>query len=408
MYFNNFQYLKNKKIFILSFLILSSALIRIPIIIFYGDASLENEWKILVSNLILYNELSFRNLDGFLLPNLYMPPLYAYYLYFFSVFNLDEQSYIQLILYSQILLASISIPIFYKINTIFFSTKTSFYSSLLFSFFPLHVYACSQISSISLQVFLGILFFYFFFQIVDKKNILSIFIFSIISGLLILLRGEFILIFILSLAYFFFILKISIKKIILIFLVMLISISPYLIRNITIFNTVTITKTFGYNLWKGNNPNSKVEGSEIIEKNLKDKINSLNKNKYYQINLDKIFLDEAIHNILQDPRRYATLYVKKILSFLFIDTNSSQSNYYNPIHYLPVLLIGATSIIGILLTNKKSYKLNYLILIFFVYVFLFSCFFILPRYKLTILPLQLIFTNVLIEYINNKFFRKNE
>ena len=408
MYFNNFQYLKNKKIFILSFLILSSALIRIPIIIFYGDASLENEWKILVSNLILYNELSFRNLDGFLLPNLYMPPLYAYYLYFFSVFNLDEQSYIQLILYSQILLASISIPIFYKINTIFFSIKTSFYSSLLFSFFPLHVYACSQISSISLQVFLGILFFYFFFQIVDKKNILSIFIFSIISGLLILLRGEFILIFILSLAYFFFILKISIKKIILIFLVMLISISPYLIRNITIFNTVTITKTFGYNLWKGNNPNSKVEGSEIIEKNLKDKINSLNKNKYYQINLDKIFLDEAIHNIFQDPRRYATLYVKKILSFLFIDTNSSQSNYYNPIHYLPVLLIGFTSIIGILLTNKKSYKLNYLILIFFVYVFLFSCFFILPRYKLTILPLQLIFTNVLIEYINNKFFRKNE
>ena len=113
---------------------------------------------------------------------------------------------------------------------------------------------------------------------------------------------------------------------------MLISISPYLIRNITIFNTVTITKTFGYNLWKGNNPNSKVEGSEIIEENLKDKINSLNKNKYYQINLDKIFLDEAIHNILQDPRRYATLYVKKILSFLFIDTNSSQSNYYNPIH----------------------------------------------------------------------------
>ena len=57
---------------------------------------------------------------------------------------------------------------------------------------------------------------------------------------------------------------------------MLISISPYLIRNITIFNTVTITKTFGYNLWKGNHPyakeNSIVEGSEIPSEKILDSI----------------------------------------------------------------------------------------------------------------------------------------
>ena len=189
---------------------------------------------------------------------------------------------------------------------------------------------------------------------------------------------------------------------------MVITISPYLIRNVYIFDKITITKTFGYNLWKGNNLNSKVEGSELIEANLKEKINKVPKNKFYQINLDKLFLDEAIANILSDTTRYTFLYIKKFLSFLFIDINSSQTNYYNPLHYIPVLLLGITSLFGIFLSEKKSKELNYLIMIFFVYVFLFSCFFILPRYKMAILPLQIIFTNVLIDYISKKFFKNYE
>ena len=136
MYLNNYQHLKNKETFLFIFLILFSVLIRIPTIILFGDVSLENEWKILVDNLILHGTLSFRNFDGFLLPNLYMPPLYAYYLYLFSMFNFQEQNYIQLILASQILLSSISVVIFYKINKFFFSKKMSFYSSIMFSIFP--------------------------------------------------------------------------------------------------------------------------------------------------------------------------------------------------------------------------------------------------------------------------------
>ena len=189
---------------------------------------------------------------------------------------------------------------------------------------------------------------------------------------------------------------------------MLITISPYLIRNVYIFNTITITKTFGYNLWKGNNLNSKVEGSQLINANLKEKINKVSKDKFYQINLDKIFLDQAITNILSDPTRYAFLYIKKFLSFLFIDINSSQTSYYVPLHYIPVLLLGITSLIGIFLSDKKSKELNYLIMIFFVYIFIFSSFFILPRYKLAILPLQIIFTNIFINYISKNFFKNHE
>ena len=159
---------------LLIFLILFSIFIRIPAISIFGDISLDNEWKIIVENLIEHKKFALKNFDKFFLPNLTMPPLYAFYLYFFSIFNLEEQNYIQLILLSQVLLSSISVAVFYKLNKIFFSQKISFYSSLLFSLFPLHVYSCSQISSISLQIFFIILFFFFFFQFVEKRNILSI------------------------------------------------------------------------------------------------------------------------------------------------------------------------------------------------------------------------------------------
>jgi len=408
MYLNNYQYLKKKETFIIILLVCFSVFVRIPTILIFGDTSLENEWKILVDNLIVHGKLSFRNLDGFLLPNLYMPPLYPFYLYFFSIFNLEEQNYILLVLSSQIMLSAISVVIFYKINKIFFPKKISFFGTLLFSLFPLHIYACSQISSITLQIFLTTLFFYYFFQFIEKRNITLIIFLSITGGLLMLLRGEFFLIIILSIVYLLVFFKVSIRKILLIFLITIITISPYLIRNFYIFKTITITKTFGYNLWKGNNPNSKVEGSELIDNNLQKKINKITKDEFYQINFDKIFLEEAIKNITYNPTKYIILYVKKFFSYLLIDINSTQPNYFNPWHYLPVLILGITSLIGIILSDKKSLKLNYLIIVYLLYIFIFSSFFILPRYKLIIFPLQIIFTNVLIEYIKNFFSYRNE
>ena len=123
MYLNNYQYLKRKEILIVILLFLFSVAIRIPIILIFGDTNLENEWDILVNNLINHGTLAIKNFDGFLLPNLWMPPLYAYYIYFFSFFNLENQDLIKLILLSQVLLASISVVIFYKINKIFFQKR---------------------------------------------------------------------------------------------------------------------------------------------------------------------------------------------------------------------------------------------------------------------------------------------
>lgn len=414
MFLDNYHYLKNKEIYISTLLFLFSFFSRIPVIILFGDTSLEYEWLYLVSNLIEHGQLVYQTFDnGFLLPNLWMPPLYAYYLYIFSFFNLEDQNYIFLILMSQIFLASISVIIFYKINKLFFSREISFFSSLIFSLFPLHLFACSQISSISLQTLLLIFFIYFFLQITKKKDLLSIIYFSITAGLLILLRGEFWFIFLLTIVYLFLFLKIKIKKILLIAAISFVVTSPYLIRNLLIFEKITVLQSLGYNLWKGNHPiakkNSIVEGVETInDENILKQMNAIKIDKYYRINWDKIFLDSAIKNIKEDPAGHLVFYFKKVASYTLINFRSHDPRYWNPFHFIPLLLFGITSLIGIILSDKKSRQLNYLILLFFVNVGIFSTFSIMPRYKLVILPLQIIFTNVLIKRIKEKFFNRRK
>ena len=136
MFLENYHYLKNKEIYLLTLLILFSIFIRVPVVFLYGDTGLENEWLILVNNLTNHGILAFdyhdQNLAKYLFPNLYMPPLYAYYIYFFSIFSLEGQNYILTILFSQVLLASISVVVFYKISKIFFSKTISLSISLLY------------------------------------------------------------------------------------------------------------------------------------------------------------------------------------------------------------------------------------------------------------------------------------
>jgi len=395
-----------KENYLILILIIFSILIRIPVVIFLGDSHLDNEWGTLLYNLVNHKTLSQQQFGDFLLPNLWLPPLYAYFIYIFSFSGLNDENLIFLILFFQVFLSSIAVVFFYKINRFFLSPLLSVCSSLVFSMFPIYVYASSQISSASLAIFLIVFFYYFFLKITKKSNFLYIVLFSITAGLLILTRREFIAIVILTSIYLFLFFKKPTKDILLILLLSILTISPYLVRNYIIFDKIIIHSGFGYNLWQGNNPNSNVEGSEIINKDLKDLIDKIPKDKFYRIKEDKIFITEAIENIKENPTRYLILYFKKIFSYIFIDLNSAQPNYYNPFHFLPILLIAITSTFGILLSDKKSYRLNYLILIYLFYIALIPIFAIQPRYKLYIIPFQIIFSFIFVNFIKEKYFSK--
>ena len=98
-------------------------------------------------------------------------------------------------------------------------------------------------------------------------------------------------------------------------------ISPYLIRNYVHFNQIFLVKSLGYNLWKGNNELSLVEGYENLDRiefaNLQYQLINIEKNKYYEINRDNIFLEETIDNLEKNSFRYFKLFLKKFFSYYF-------------------------------------------------------------------------------------------
>lgn len=182
-------------------------------------------------------------------------------------------------------------------------------------------------------------------------------------------------------------------------------ISPYLYKNYTLFKTITLTKSFGYNLLKGNTPNFKVEGDAIyIEKKHSRENLKIKTDNKYEINLDNYYKSQAIEYIKNSPTQHAKFYFIKLLSFTFFDINSSYANYYNVLHIFPKIILSISSLFGAIISLRKKGLFQYLSFFYFINLLLFSVFFILPRYSLILLPAQLILSIKLVKTLKRKLF----
>jgi len=405
----NKNYIKN---YLLPFLLVFTFLLRLIFVFFVRDSGFDNEWGILLNNLIIHKSYSFYSFEGQLIPSVLLPPMYPFFLYSTKMItSFDQDNLLYFVILIQIIFSTYSVYLFYQINKFFFSNNVSFFNTFIFSIIPINVYACGQISSINLQIILTLLFLKFLLIIINNNNLRNIIIFSIVSGILILTRGEFILILALIILFIFFNEKINVNNLLIIGFIVLLIISPYVVRNYKHFNQVIIVKSLGYNLWKGNNKLSKVEGYENFKKtefsDLRFKVNNIKKDKYYEIKRDKVFLEQALKNLNEDSLYYTKLYFKKFFSFLFININSSYPNYYNFFNIVPIILISILSLPGIYIFYKKSKFENKCIgIYFFINLIIFSFFFILPRYKLILLPIQVIFASNFILYLLKRINKK--
>ena len=169
------QILDNKKK-IIFLLIGLSFVIRLIALYFFHDDEMDNEWGVLLNNLIKFKTYSFFTHENILIPSVMVPPLYVYFLYCIKILTFEKINFIHTLIFIQIILSTLSVYVFYKINQKFFSDKICLINSLIFSLFPLNIYAAGQISSITLQIFLSLLFLLFVFTLSEqqtKKNFLT-------------------------------------------------------------------------------------------------------------------------------------------------------------------------------------------------------------------------------------------
>ena len=160
---------------------LIAILTRVFALYFYRDIEVANEWGIILSNLEQYNILSVHSVQGVPVPNIFMPPLYPLFLYAVKIFFTNTEIFLWVIQFIQILFALISIYFTHKILLEFFSEKLSLIGTLIFTIFPLNIYAVSQISSISMQILLINVFLFSLLRLFRKLDYKYIFMFSISS-----------------------------------------------------------------------------------------------------------------------------------------------------------------------------------------------------------------------------------
>ena len=78
-------------------------------------------------------------------------------------------------------------------------------------------------------------------------------------------------------------------------------------------------------------------------------------------------------------------------------------------HIIPIAFIAFLSLPGFFIFLKsRNYQERYLMIYLIFYILIFSIFFILPRYKLAILPIQIILSTFSINYLINKILTKNK
>jgi len=412
----------NKKL--LQLAVISSFILKMIFIFFFHSEYLSNEWRVLLNNLENLGIFSYHYLDGQYLPSSYVPPLYLIFLYLNKLISFDLFNFMYLVFFFQVIISTFSVYFFYTICRHFFNYNFSNIGAIIFAFFPLLIYSNALISSATLQILFYLIFFNFCLNLIDQKKKQNIILFSLVCACCLLLRGEFLVVFVFTLIFFSIFVKEKIKYTLILSLITLFIISPYLIRNYINTSKVHIVNVTGYALWKGNNHLSKVEGyhftlspkpkrrltwPDIPEfENLYKNLDKVEINKNYETERDKVFLNEAIKNISSDKKKYLILYFKKILSYFFIDFNSSIKNYYNPVHIIPVLGIAILSFFGGVLSIKqnKSLKLYYLLTVMFLFIMLISVFYILPRYKISIIIFQILFALFSLEFIFKKIRKK--
>ncbi len=394
-----------------------SLVVRLITTYFFSDDSLTNEWAIIIHNYELTGVFGYYVLENntlvtpkyaevgdIVLPTVFMPPLYIYFILFLKTVSFGFLELSFLVIIFQILISLLTIYIFYKLIRQLEDKILSLIISFIFSFFPLNVWIVSQISSITLQIFLIVSFFYLIVRLQQNDQLRFLLLFSLVSALLILTRGEFILFYFLTIFYFFIFIRRKLSSIIISILITTVLISPYLYKNYNVFNKLTLTKSFGYNLLKGNNPNFKVDGDAyFLEDQFKNISGTIKPNNEFEIKLDDIYKEKAINYIKSEPTKYTIFYLKKVLSFLLFDIHSNYPNYYNVFHLLPKLILSILTLVGCFYLIKKKGFHQYLVIYYFCNIFLFSIFFILPRYSLILLPIQILISMTVIKKILRKF-----
>ncbi len=338
------------------------------------------------------------------LPSAFMPLGYiAFLLPFFEIEN--EPMRTQVILFVQVLLSLIIIACLYYFTKKHFSERSAVWAAWIYAIIPEFIIAPNLIALVTLYHLFTILLFISLYRFRKNENFTSFLYLGLVSIVLVYLRSEFILLFLIILLLMF---RTHNKRYVFFtFIFVLLSIIPWQVRNYTVFNKPFIMSTNGgLNLYRGNNP---FEIGFQGDKTLTDQFKNYQNDRLYEVKVDSIFFSEAIHTIKDKPGQTILNAFKKLshLWLIYTDDNRAKSIFY----FLPWFAILGFAALGLIKTfNFENHKYVYL---FFLFSSLMAMvFFALPRHqtmmKIMLIPFSGVGIEVALTFIRNYINKNNE
>lgn len=254
----------------------------------------------------------------------------GYSLFLYLIFFFFGCSYFVAKLWN-LILSFLTLILIYKISKKYIG-KFSYISTLLYGILPISIVYTSVISTEIIFTFLYVVLIYL--VLTKKQNLVNIIILGVLLGILTLIKPYMLiyagLLFFMDFINFKSILP-CIKNFLIITVVLLVTISPWIIRNYFVFHKfIPVSTNGGYNLYVNNNDYAvgawrdpkKIKGS-IIEK-YRDK----NDIFWNEVKVDEEGKKAALNWIMHNPSSFLKLGVKKVKNTFFTSDSGFWSTDY--------------------------------------------------------------------------------
>ncbi len=339
-------------------------------------------------------------------PSIFVAPLYPLFIFVIYKFLGIHPMLIELI---QCFLG-IGIGLFtFLIARKYFSEKVSLLAFIVVLFFPDLFVISTYMYTETLFVFLFLALVYSALMVAEKPTLGRIALGGLITGLATLTRGVTMLfpaIFFLVLLFRFHLLK-AVKITVLYSLFFVLPIIPWTIRNYVTFHAVVpIAVGSGDVLWTGNY--LPFDGKYNYDKTmaLMDSMTA----GMNQVERDAKLVAEAKKNIAAEPVKSVWLMVRKFFRFwtwVYESAPSGQKRVTNgliklvlEVTYYPLLIL---FLLGLYITRKRWKEFVLIDLLLLYYASLHAVMLVVPRYRIPVIPLMVIFAATAVDWLFHRY-----
>ena len=370
-----------KKIIIILFI---GLVLRITVVVLFGDFQNNYYWEYgeIAKNVVSGKGYSLHYIKDSQLKyrfsedvkpetSAYMPPGYVGFLIpFIPIENNTLRN--ALIYLVHIFFSMLTILLIFYLSKNIFNEKIAFLAAIIVSLLPEFLYANLSFTPTIIYHLLVVLLLFYLLKTPTGGTEYSYTI-GIIFSIIIYFRSEFVLYALLSGVVWLF--QKDFKRFLRIYTFVILLLSPWLIRNIIVFeNDILLSSSVGINLYRGNNPNG--IGLWGDEQTLQSIIDMHEGN--IEVEMNEYYKREAISYIMNNPDKVIKNFFSKIYQHWFYNSMDKRTN--NTLYLIPAIFVLFAFIYGISFSfNWSKYKFIY---IFFIYsTIIVVVFFPMSRYQ---------------------------